>query len=53
MINNKNYSGDDMREEIGQNNLFLLQQIKLLKEQLNLQNEIIEKNKLLEKANRN
>ena len=41
-----------MRGEEGQNNLFLLQQIECLKKQINLQNEIIEKNKLLEEANR-
>ena len=52
MMNNENYNGDSMWEEVGQNNLFLLEQIKLLQKQINLQNEIIEKNKLLEEANR-
>ena len=43
MMNNENYSGDSMRVEKGQNNVFLLEQIKLLQKQINLQNEIIEK----------
>ena len=51
-MNNENYSGDSMRVEEGQNNLFLLKQIEFLQKQNILQNEIIEKNKLLEEANR-